>query len=86
MKIMRYRIRVIVFLLILSLLAVLLWSVRAAWQPFVPVPFVAESTPSAFPVPESTETPVTETVSPGGESSVPAETPTVPPLYDTFGL
>jgi len=89
MKTMRYRIRVIVLLLVTALLATALWCTKEIWfpagiAPTSPVQTASPSvSPSASPAPSSTthvewwETPVP---SPAEETSTPE------PLFNTFGL
>lgn len=77
MKTMRYRIRVITLLLIISLIAMILWCVHDIWFPQGFSPALPSESPVSSPsvTPENTETPVpTE------------EGPTPEPLFDTFGL
>lgn len=84
MKMLRYRIRVIALVLIIALLAVPLWSIRAFWFPsdmsqnISQDSFVSPSQSPAIPdaSPALSEEP----------SVFPEETITPEPLFDTFGL
>lgn len=84
MKTMRYRIRVIALALVAALLAVLLWSVRAAWLPSgEPQDIPQESAVSLSPDPAVPDASPAPDESP---STLPEETATPEPLFDTFGL
>ena len=90
MKTMRYRIRVIALVLVCALLALILWTAKAAWfpdggEPDKPAESVSALPPDpwAAPVPSPSEqasAPLEETASPA------VETPSSEPLFDTFGL
>ena len=76
MKTMRYRIRVIALLLVVSFLGVMLWCAHDIWLPSGIFPEMSpEPVPSASAEPLPSETP---SPSPAG--------PTPEPLFDTFGL
>ena len=90
MKTMRYRIRVIALVLICSLLAVVLWTAKAAW---FPAGDTSENSSTFSSV--QTEDPWSEPTSPQAgetqdsteETPVQAEEmPSPEPLFDTFGL
>ena len=95
MKTMHYRIRVVVFALVVSLFAVTLWTVKAVWfssgdHSEIPAETLSVS-PPVEPDPWSSPSPgPEETVSSfQGETAVPAEEMPLPspePLFDTTGL
>ena len=92
MKTMRYRIRVISFVLVCALLTSLFIVFRALWLPqdVSGLPASSDSPSSAFPSQTETTDPEipssAEISSPVQELPSPEETPSDNPLYDIFGL
>lgn len=90
MKTMRYRIRVIALVLVCALLAVVLWTARAAWFPDGSEPDEPAESVSALP-PDPWAEPVPSppdpaSASPESAASPAVETPSPEPLFNTFGL
>ncbi len=91
MKIMRYRIRIITLVLVFALLAVALWTAKAAWFPEDAIPEPPEETaqPAVSNVPLASPAdsdPWADPVHDTETTPPPAGTAAPDQLFNTFGL